>query len=162
MTKTRSIALTLLMALGAATLPTVQAADAKPAAAKAGHSAATNKALVLKAYQALFGDHDLGAVDRYWAKDYIQHNPYMADGTEAVKQYVEKIGLLNGPKFKVEFLRVAAEGDLVFVQTRQPKMGDNPEKVIVDIFRVANGKIAEHWDVMQAVPADAVNKRPMY
>ena len=162
MTKTRSIALTLLMALGAATLPAVQAADAKPAAAKAGHSAAANKALVLKAYQALFGDHDLGAVDRYWAKDYIQHNPYMADGTEAVKQYVEKIGLLNGPKFKVEFLRVAAEGDLVFVQTRQPKTGDNPEMVIVDIFRVANGKIAEHWDVMQPVPADAVNRRPMY
>ena len=41
-------------------------------------------------------------------------------------------------------------------------MGDHPEMVIVDIFRVANGKIAEHWDVMQAVPADAVNKRSMY
>lgn len=162
MTKTHSFALALLLALGAATLPAAQAADAKPATAKAGHSAAANKALVLKAYQALFGDHDLSAVDRYWAKDYIQHNPYMADGTEAVKQFVEKIGLLKGPKFKVEFLRVAAEGDLVFVQTRQPKMGDNPEMVIVDIFRVANGKLAEHWDVMQAVPADAVNKRPMY
>lgn len=162
MTKTRPFALTLLLALVAATLPAAQAAEVKAPAAKAGRSAAANKALVLEAYQALFGDHDLGAVDRYWAKDYIQHNPYMADGTEAVKQYVEKIGLLNGPKFKVEFLRVAAEGDLVFVQTRQPKTGDNPEMVIVDIFRVANGKIAEHWDVMQPVPADAVNKRPMY
>jgi predicted SnoaL-like aldol condensation-catalyzing enzyme len=161
-TKTRSFALSLLLALGAATLPPAQAADAKPAASATRSSAAANKALVLKAYQALFGDHDLSAVDRYWAPDYIQHNPYMADGTEAVKQFVEKIGLLKGPKFKVDFLRVAAEGDLVFVQTRQPKMGDNPEMVIVDIFRVANGKIAEHWDVMQAVPADAVNKRPMY
>lgn len=162
MIKIPTLALSLLLALGAATLPAAQAADAKPAAAKAGHTAAANKALVLKAYQALIGDHDLGAVDRYWAQDYIQHNPYMADGTEAVKQYVEKIGLLNGPKFKLEFLRVAAEGDLVFTQLRQPKMGDNPEMVIVDIFRVAKGKIAEHWDVMQAVPADAVNKRPMY
>ena len=115
-----------------------------------------------KAYQALFGDHNLTAVDRYWAKDYIQHKPYMADGTEAVKQFVEKIGLLRGPKSKVEFLRVAAEGDLVFVQTRDPKMGDAPEMVIVDIFRVEKGKIAEHWDVMQAVPADATNKGPMY
>jgi predicted SnoaL-like aldol condensation-catalyzing enzyme len=161
MNKTPSFVLPLLLALGATSLPAAQAADAKPATA-AGHSATANRALVLKAYQALFGDHDLSAVDRYWAKDYIQHNPYMADGTEAVKQYVEKIGLLKGPKFKVEFLRVAAEGDLVFTQIRQPKMGDNPEMVIVDIFRVANGKIAEHWDVMQAVPADAVNKRPMY
>jgi len=162
MMKTSNLALSLLLALGTATLPAAQAADAKAAAASRHTTAAANKALVLKAYQALFGDHDLGAVDRYWAKDYIQHNPYMADGTEAVKQFVEKIGLLNGPKFKVEFLRVAAEGDLVFVQTRQPKMGKNPEMVIVDIFRVANGKIAEHWDVMQAVPPDAVNPRPMY
>lgn len=162
MTRTPSFALSVLLALGAATLPAAQAADAKPAAAGSRSKAAANKALVLKAYQALFGDHDLGAVDRYWAQDYLQHNPYMADGTEAVKQYVEKIGLLKGPTFKVEFLRVAAEGDLVFVQTRQPKMGDQPEMVIVDIFRVANGKIAEHWDVMQAVPADKLNPRPMY
>ncbi|MFG6486243.1 nuclear transport factor 2 family protein [Roseateles sp. BYS78W] len=162
MKKTPTLALSLLLVFGAAALPAARADDAKPAAASKHANAAANKALVLKAYQALFGDHDLSAVDRYWAKDYIQHNPYMADGTEAVKQFVEKIGLLNGPKFKVEFLRVAAEGDLVFVQTRQPKMGNTPEMVIVDIFRVANGKIAEHWDVMQAVPADAVNKRPMY
>lgn len=165
MTTTRKLTLSLLMALGAATLPAAHAADAKAPAATATNgrsNAAENKALVLKAYQALFGDHDLDAVDRYWAKDYIQHNPYMADGTQAVKQFVEKIGLLKGPKFKVEFLRVAAEGNLVFVQTRQPKMGDNPEMVIVDIFRVDNGKIAEHWDVMQAAPADATNKRPMY
>jgi len=145
----KKIALSVLLALAAA-MPAAHAADAPG-----------NKALVMKAYQELFGDHDLTALDRYWAKDYIQHNPYMTDGTEAVKQFVEKIGLLQGPKFKVEFLRVAAEGDLVFVQTRQPKMGDKPEMVIVDIFRVANGKIAEHWDVMQAVPADKVNPRPM-
>ena len=90
------------------------------------------------------------------------HNPSMGDGIEQVKVFLEKLGLQNAPKFKVEFLRVAADGDLVFIQTRQPKMGNNPEMVIVDIFRVAKGKIAEHWDVMQPVPADAGNKRPMY
>lgn len=162
----KTLVLSLVAALATVTvLPAAHAADAKAAhaaPAKAHGQAAANKALVLKAYQALFGDHDLSAVDRYWAKDYIQHNPTMTDGTEAVKQFVEQIGLLKGPKSKVEFLRVAAEGDLVFVQTRSPKMGDAPEMVIVDIFRVENGKIAEHWDVMQAVPANGVNKRPMY
>jgi len=152
----------LVLALAAAAVPRAQAADAKPAAAKVSNPAQANKALVLKAYQELFGDHDLGALDRYWAKNYIQHNPYMSDGTEAVKQFLGKIGVLQGPKFKVEFLRVAAEGDLVFVQTRQPKMGDSPETVIVDIFRVEKGRIAEHWDVIQPVPADALNQRPMY
>ena len=75
---------------------------------------------------------------------------------------MEKIGVLSAPKSKVDVLRAAAEGDLVFLQIRQPKSPQSPEMVIVDIFRVENGKIAEHWDVMQAVPADAVNKRPMY
>jgi len=158
----KKLGLCLGLLLAAAAVPAVQASDAKPVAAKVHDSARANKALVLTAYQQLFGDHDLTALDRYWAKNYIQHNPYMGDGTEAVKQYVEKLGLLNAPKFKVEFLRVAAEGDLVFLQTRQPKMGSNPEMVIVDIFRVEKGKIAEHWDVMQAVPSDAVNQRPMY
>jgi len=146
----KKIALSVLLALAAA-MPAAHAADAPG-----------NKALVMKAYQELFGDHDLTALDRYWAKDYIQHNPYMTDGTDAVRQYLEKIGILKGPKFKVEFIRVAADGDLVFTQTRQPKQGNSPEMVIVDIFRVENGKIAEHWDVMQPVPADALNKRPMY
>ena len=160
-------ALSLAAALAVAMpLTSAQAADTQAsraaAPAKAHGQAAANKALVLKAYQALFGDHDLTALDRYWAKDYIQHNPSMGDGTQAVKQLVEQMGLLKAPKSKVEFLRVAAEGDLVFLQTRSPKMGDAPEMVIVDIFRVENGKIAEHWDVMQPVPADAVNKRAMY
>jgi predicted SnoaL-like aldol condensation-catalyzing enzyme len=159
----RSLCLSLVPALGAAlSAPAVQAADAKPARATVGNQAAANKALVLKAYQELFGDHDLTALDRYWAKDYIQHNLAMGDGTEAVKQFIEKLGIFNGPKGKVEFLRVAADGDLVFLRLRQPATPYSPETVIVDIFRVANGKIAEHWDVIQAVPAERVNKRPMY
>lgn len=48
------------------------------------------------------------------------------------------------------------------LQVVQPKNGDMPETAVIDIFRVKNGKIAEHWDVMQPVPANAVNKRPMY
>lgn len=121
-----------------------------------------NKALVLKAYQELFGDHDLTALDRYWATSYIQHNPTMTDGIDSVKQMLENLGISHWPKQKVDFKRVIAEGDLVVLQVVQPKSGDMPETVIVDIFRVENGKIAEHWDVIQAVPANAVNKRTMY
>ncbi|MDX8530335.1 nuclear transport factor 2 family protein [Mesorhizobium sp. VK25A] len=121
-----------------------------------------NKALVLKAYQELFGDHDLTALDRYWAVNYIQHNPTMTDGRDSVRQLLEKMGITHWPKQKVEFKRVIAEGDLVMTQVVQPKTDAMPETAIVDMFRVENGKIAEHWDVIQAVPADAVNKRSMY
>jgi predicted SnoaL-like aldol condensation-catalyzing enzyme len=121
-----------------------------------------NKQLVLTAYQGLFGDHDLTVIDKYWAKDYVQHNPYMADGRDSVRAYVVKLGIEHWPKARVRFLRVAAEGDLVFIQTVQPRTEQSPEMVIVDIFRVADGKIAEHWDTMQAVPSNATNPRPMY
>lgn len=122
----------------------------------------TNKTLVLKAYQELFGDHDLTALDRYWATDYIQHNPTMTDGRDSVRQLLEQMGITHWPKQKVEFKRVIAEGALVMIEVVQPKTEATPETAIVDMFRVENGKIAEHWDVIQAVPADAVNKRPMY
>ncbi len=121
-----------------------------------------NKALVTKAYQELFGDHDLTALDRYWADEYIQHNPSMTDGREAVKTFLESLGILTWPKQQVKFERVIAEGDLVMLQTAQPPSDSSPGTVIVDIFRVENGKIAEHWDVIQQIPADATNPRTMY
>lgn len=121
-----------------------------------------NKELVIKAYQELFGDHDLTALDRYWADEYIQHNPYIGDGREAVKTFLEGLGILNWPKQQVKFERVIAQGDLVMLQTAQPASPSSPATVIVDIFRVESGKLVEHWDVMQQVPADATNKRSMY
>lgn len=124
--------------------------------------AEANKALVLKAYQELFGDHDLTALDRYWATNYIQHNPTMTDGRDSVRQLLEKLGITHWPKQKVEFKRVIAEGALVMTEVVQPKTEATPETAVVDMFRVENGKIVEHWDVIQAVPTQAVNKRPMY
>ena len=121
-----------------------------------------NKQLVMKAYQALFGDRDLGALDLYWSDSYIQHNPYMADGKQGVRDFMTKMGYLNGPKQQVQFLRVIAENDLVMLQTRTPAYGGNPEMVIVDMFRVENDRIVEHWDVMQPVPTEKTNPRPMY
>lgn len=121
-----------------------------------------NKALVLKAYQELFGNADLTALDRYWADVYIQHNPYVGDGREAVKTFLQGLGIDSWPTQQVKFERVIAEGDLVMVQTAQPKSENSPGTVIVDIFRVENGKIAEHWDVIQQIPTDATNPRTMY
>lgn len=121
-----------------------------------------NKQMVMKAYQALFGDHDLSALDVYWSDQYIQHNPQMADGKQGVRDFMIGLGIVDGPKQQVTFLRVIAENDLVMLQTRSPANGGNPEVVYVDIFRVDDDKIVEHWDIIQAVPADKTNPRPMY
>ncbi|WP_095198986.1 nuclear transport factor 2 family protein [Mesorhizobium carmichaelinearum] len=140
-------------------------AKAKPsgdAAIVASHiQAQKNKALVLKAYQELLGDHDVTALDRYWAADYIQHNPHMTDGRAGVKADLERLGIFKLPKGKVEIVRAVAEGDMVWLQTHQKPPG-SPDLVLIDIFRLSNGKIAEHWDVIQAVPDDATNPRRMY
>jgi predicted SnoaL-like aldol condensation-catalyzing enzyme len=121
---------------------------------------AANKALVVAAYQSLFGDKDLSSLDKYFREDYIQHNPLVPTGREALRQVLLSLGFDKAPKSKVEFVRVAAEGDLVWIHTHA--MWAGAESVIVDIFRVEDGKIAEHWDVIQPIPTKSANGNRMY
>jgi predicted SnoaL-like aldol condensation-catalyzing enzyme len=108
-----------------------------------------NKALVLAGIKGVFIDRDPTVLDRLFSTDYQQHNPTIPNGTAAIKAV-----LGNLPAgFKYEPGLVVAEGDYVAIHGRYIGWGPKP-MVAVDIFRVANGKIAEHWDVMQEeVPA---------
>ncbi len=99
MTKMKTIAVVLL----ASVLAVSSAAAEGPkldnkAIVKQYELTQANKALVLKAYQELFGDHDVTALDRYWAANYIQHNPTMTDGRDSVHQLLEKMGITHWPK----------------------------------------------------------------
>lgn len=119
-----------------------------------------NKKLVVTFYQKLFGDKDLSVIDRYIADDYIQHNPTMTDGKKGLKDAVTK-WFEGAPKEKVDIPHVAADGDLVFLHVR----GKNQQgelQAIVDIFRVKNNKIVEHWDVIQDAPKQSANDHPMF
>lgn len=118
-----------------------------------------NKKMVTEFYQALFGDKDISVVDEYIAKDYIQHNPLVADGRDALKETLE-IWFTDAPKTVVDFQKVIADGDIVILHIRT-KFGIKTFSLI-DIFRIENGKIAEHWDVMQQVPSEAANEHPMF
>jgi predicted SnoaL-like aldol condensation-catalyzing enzyme len=164
MNRSRLVALVLVSAM-AGPLSQTKAADSpahvRPVERRLEMSQA-NKALVMKAYQELIGDHDLTALDRYWADEYIQHSPKASDGREALRQMLIDMGLPKMPMFKVDFLRVAAEGDLVWLHLRLPATDHTPEVVLVDIFRVDDGRIVEHWDVMQEVPKQKPNPRSMY
>ena len=118
-----------------------------------------NKALVLKVYQGLFGDHDGSVIDKYFKKDYFQHNPMATTGAKGLKDFFYGFGLDKAPKSKVRFIRTAAEGDLVWLYTIfNFGQGDN---AVVDIFRIENGKIAEHWDVIQPIPAKSASGHTM-
>jgi predicted SnoaL-like aldol condensation-catalyzing enzyme len=118
-----------------------------------------NKNLVAEFYQQLFGDKDVSAIDKYLLPSYIQHNPSLPDGSEALKKGATQ-WFAGAPKDTIDIRHLSAEGDLVYIHTRS-KMGDKVFSII-DIFRIENGKIAEHWDVLQEVPQKSANDHPMF
>ncbi len=121
-------------------------------------SAETPKELVVKAVTELFIEGDPTAIDRYWSEDkYIQHNPMFESGRDVIK------GLFsNMPEgFKYEMGMVIAEDDLVAIHGRYTGFAPKP-LIAVDIFRVENGKIIEHWDILQEEVAETKSGAPMF
>src|SRR6185295_6288415 len=103
-----------------------------------------NKELVLAGIKGVFIDRDPAVLDRLFSNDYQQHNPQIPNGTAAIKALLRNLPA----DFNYEPGLVVADGDYVTLHGRYIGWGPKP-MVAVDIFRVANGKIAEHWDVMQ-------------
>lgn len=113
-----------------------------------------NKEIVLKAAGELFGDRDPSAVDRWVAPGYRQHSSLVADGPEALRGLVE-----NLPEgFRYELARVIADGDLVALHGVYHGFGPEP-LVAFDLFRVEDGKLAEHWDALTPVVGNTASGR---
>lgn len=119
-----------------------------------------NKKLIKDFYQKIFGDHDFTNIDHYLLPSYIQHNPHVADGAEAFEKAV-KVWLKDAPKKKIDVQHIAAENDLVFLHVRN-LLPDGKIQSVIDIFRIENRKIAEHWDVQEIVPEKSANSHPMF
>jgi predicted SnoaL-like aldol condensation-catalyzing enzyme len=123
---------------------------------------ATNKKIVTSFYNLAFRDHKLEeAFARYGGDKYIQHNPLVPDGKEAVIKFFSGYFKLH-PTAKNEIKRVIAEGDLVVLHVLSKSEPTDRGRAIVDIFRVEKGKVVEHWDVIQAVPDKAANNNTMF
>ena len=101
------------------------------------------------------------AVRNYVGDEYIQHNPAVGDGTAPFIAYFERMAT-EYPDKTIKFVRSVAEGNLVALHTHQVWPGGD-EYVTMDFFRFDdNGKIVEHWDAIQQIPATSANDNPMY
>ena len=104
-----------------------------------------NKALVLEAFDTLFNRRDYAAAERYWSPDYIQHSAHIEPGRDGLFNLIKSIP----PTLRYESGTIVAEDDWVMVHGRFSGFGQPVNWIAVDILRVKNGILVEHWDVIQ-------------
>lgn len=127
----------------------------------ANERAAANMQLVREFYEKALNDKDFEAASKYLGPKYVQHNPRAADGAEGLKGFIE---FLKGkfPKSHSEIKRIFVDGDHVILHVHAVREPGTRGQAIIDIFRVENGKIVEHWDAVQDVPEQALNDNTMF
>jgi len=123
-----------------------------------------NKQVVVDYYTTAFaGNPEKAVADHFGPRD-IQHNPDAQDGPEAFVAFVK---WLRGeyPNVRLDIKRVIAERDLVATHAHldlEPDNPDNPGRALADFFRLEDGKVVEHWDVIQDIPATSANANGMF
>ena len=121
-----------------------------------------NKKTVAAFYKTAFTDHKPAeAVEKYVGGSYRQHNPTVADGSLPFIDFVNDYARKN-PGLRVDIKRVIAEGDLVVTHVNIKTGKDDRGLAAIDIFRLENGRIVEHWDVVQPVPEKSANANTMF
>jgi predicted SnoaL-like aldol condensation-catalyzing enzyme len=104
-----------------------------------------NKALVLEAFETLFNKRDYAAAERYWSPNYIQHSAHIPPGREGLFNLVKH----SPVTMKYENGSILAEGNLLMLHGRLSDVGQPANLIVVDIVRIEDAVLAEHWDVIQ-------------
>ncbi len=119
-----------------------------------------NKELVLKAFDTLFNKRDFAGAERYWSPAYIQHSAHIAPGREGLFELVKAAPAT----MRYENVLAVAEGDYVMLHGRFSGIGQPAAWIVVDIVRMADGRLAEHWDVIEDEVTKEASKsgRPMF
>ena len=123
---------------------------------------AANKALVIEMFQTLFDERRVDELaDKYLTVDFIEHNPTAVNGTKGLRAFFKDYFAKN-PKATFAVKRVIADGDLVLVHFHAQNGPEDRGVAGVDIFRLENGKVVEHWDVLQPIPEKSANNNTMF
>lgn len=130
------------------------------AAAEAADPAA-NKKVVLDFYEKALNQKDFEAAAKHFGSKYIQHNPTAPDGIEGFKAFIA-MRKEKTPNARGEIKRAFADGDYVILHVESHREPGDRGVAIVDIFRLEDGKIVEHWDVIQPIPEKAANSNGMF
>ena len=119
-----------------------------------------NKALVLEAVDTLFNKRDYVAAERYWSPDYVQHSAHIAPGRDGLFNLIKSIP----PTLKYEAGVILANEDFVIVHGRFSGFGAPVNWIAADILRIEDGRLVEHWDVIQdeATKEQSKSKLPMF
>jgi len=120
-----------------------------------------NYQLVVDMYEQVLQPLDSSGVDRFFAPDYIQHSPMAATGAQGLKDFLDW-ARARSPNAQHRIKRMFVDGDYVIAHVHVIINPGDRGNAVVDIFRLADGKIAEHWDVGQEVPVTAGNDNGMF
>jgi predicted SnoaL-like aldol condensation-catalyzing enzyme len=140
---------------------TLVIAIAHPALAADAKQMEENKKIVTAFYDAALNKKDFAEASKYLGSRYTQHNPVAADGPEGLKGF---IAFLKDkfPNNKSEIKRIFADGDYVIVHVHAVREPGTRGNAIIDIFKLENGKVVEHWDAVQPIPEKAANNNGMF
>ena len=120
-----------------------------------------NKKIVVDFYDKAINQKDFEAASKHLGSRYTQDNPNAGDGPEGLKAFLQFLKE-KFPNSRSEIKRVFAEGDYVIVHVHAVREPGTRGNAIVDIFKLENGKVVEHWDVVQPIPEKAVNTNGMF
>jgi predicted SnoaL-like aldol condensation-catalyzing enzyme len=120
-----------------------------------------NKKAVEKFYDLIINKKDFESASEYIGSRYTQHNPLVADGPEGLKAFVDFLKS-NYPDAKSEIKRVFTEGDYVILHVHSIRIPNTRGRAIIEIFKLENGKIVEHWDTIQDIPETSANPNGMF
>jgi predicted SnoaL-like aldol condensation-catalyzing enzyme len=120
-----------------------------------------NKKAVQAFYDFVINKKDFESASKYMGSRYKQHNPLVADGPEGLKAFIEFLKT-NFPDARSEIKRAFADGDYVILHVHSIRPPNMRGRAIIEIFRLDDGKIDEHWDVIQEIPETSANPNGMF